>query len=376
MLAMIKEKKKKESFNVISEKILNSENNLDIFENFEAKEKNVVESIKLIWANYEQYCTEYKNIINNLIEKKVNDFNQNLLKFKMICINNLSEAQKSTDESDIITLDNDYFQAFHQTLKELNIGRDALMNYLEVRNNECDYIINEGIKFDEEIMNDLKNILNKIQTKNLYFKDLFLKNDENNHLEKEKIIEENEIKENDENIINNKDNNNNDNINLNDNNINENNDNIDNNIDDNINIEEIKKNNGFFENQNDINNLDNIDKTNKIHFINNNKAIQENNNIINDNNNNGIYNSLEVSLLSNQDEVNQHQYIDATFDANEYEHEILVNESPEKLNNDNNNNYALDEPNNLINKENNKNNSDIKMVKSASSCGFNENMEE
>ena len=374
MLAMIKEKKKKESFNIISEKILNSEKNLDFFESFEKKEKNVVESIKLIWANYEQYCTEYKNIVNNLIEKKVNDFNQNLLKFKMICINNLSEAQKSTDESDIITLDNDYFQAFHQTLKELNIGRDALMNYLEVRNNECDYIINEGIKFDEEIMNDLKNILNKIQNKNLYFKDLFLKNDENNNVEKEKIIEENEIKENDENIINNKDNND---INLdnNNNNINENNDKIDN-IDDNINIEEIKKNNGFFENKNDINNLDNIDKTNKTHFINKNKIIQENNNIIDDNNNNGIYNSLEVSLLSNQDEVNQHQYIDATFDANENEHEILVNESPEKLNNNDNNNYVLDEPNNLINKENNKNNSDIKMVKSASSCGFNENMEE
>ena len=366
MLALIKEKKKKESFNIISEKILNSEKNLDFFETFETKEKNVVEIFKLIWANYEQYSIEYKNIINNLIEKKVNDFNQNLLKFKMICINNLSEAQKSTDESDIITLDNDYFQAFSQTLKELNIGRDALMNYLEVRNNECDYIINEGIKFDEEILNDLKNILNKIQKKNLFFKDLYLKNEENNNLEKEKTKEENEIKENniDENNNENKDNNPDNNL--------------DNNIDDNINIEEIKKNNGFFEDKNDINNLDNIDNTNKTHFINNYKVIQENNNIINDNNNNGIYNSLEVSLLSNQDEVNQHQYIDATFDANENEHEILVNESPDKLNNDGkDNNCILDGPNNLINEENNnKNNGDIKMVKSSSSCGFNENIEE
>ena len=364
MLALIKEKKKKDSFNIISERILNSEKNFDLFENFETKEKNVIEIIKLIWANYEQYNTEYKNIINNLIEKKVNDFNQNLLKFKMICINNLSEAQKSTDESDIITLDNDYFQAFHQTLKELNIGRDALMNYLEVRNNECDYIINEGIKLDEEILNDLKNTLNKIQKKNSFFKDLYLKNEENNNLEKEKNIEENEIKENNMND---------------DNNNNENKDNNqDNNIQENINIEEIKKNNGFFEDKNDINNLDNIDNTNKSHFINNNKIIQENNNIINDNNNNGIYNSLEVSLMSNQDEVNQHQYIDATFDANENEHEILVNESPDRSNNnDKDNNFILDEPNTLINKENsNKNNLDIKMVKSASSCGFNENIEE
>ena len=371
MLAMIKEKKKKESFNVISEKILNNEKNLEFYDDLNLKEKNVIENIKLIWANYEQFSNEYKNIINNLIEKKVNDFNQNLLKFKMICINNLSEAQKSTDESDIITLDNDYFQSFHQTLKELNIGRDALMNYLEVRNSECDYIINEFIKFDEEIMTDLKNVLNKIQNKNLFFKELFLKNEENS---------DNEINKQDKNVEEEKDNINNIEFN---NNKNEENENDLNDLNDNINIEEIKKNNGFFENKNDINNLNNIDNTNKINYIHNNDLINNTKNILSDNDNNGIYNSLEVSLLSNQDEVNVHQYIDATFDANANEHEILLNESPEKLNNDSsNNNYILDEPNTLINKDNNyennlnNNNQDLKMVKSQSSCGFNDNIEE
>lgn len=371
MLAMIKEKKKKESFNVISEKILNNEKNLEFFDDLNLKEKNVIENIKLIWANYEQFSNEYKNIINNLIEKKVNDFNQNLLKFKMICINNLSEAQKSTDESDIITLDNDYFQSFHQTLKELNIGRDALMNYLEVRNSECDYIINEFIKFDEEIMTDLKNVLNKIQNKNLFFKELFLKNEENS---------DNEINKQDKNVEEEKDDINNIEFN---NNKNEENENDLNDLNDNINIEEIKKNNGFFENKNDINNLNNIDNTNKINYIHNNDLINNTKNILSDNDNNGIYNSLEVSLLSNQDEVNVHQYIDATFDANANEHEILLNESPKKLNNDSsNNNYILDEPNTLINKDNNyennlnNNNQDLKMVKSQSSCGFNDNIEE
>ena len=167
MLALIKEKKKKESYNVISEKILNSNTDISFLDSF--KEKNIIETIKLIWANYEQYSNECKNIVQNIIDKKVSDFNQNLLKFKIICINNLTEAQKSTDESDVITLDNDYFQGFHQTLKDLNIGRDALMNYLEVRNNEIDYIIKEGINFDEEILNDLKNILNKIQKKKHFF---------------------------------------------------------------------------------------------------------------------------------------------------------------------------------------------------------------
>ena len=359
MLGMIKEKKKKESFNVISEKILNSEKNLEFFDEFNLKEKNVIENIKLIWANYEQYTNEYKNIINNLIEKKVSDFNQNLLKFKMICINNLSEAQKSTDESDIITLDNDYFQSFHQTLKELNIGRDALMNYLEVRNSECDYILNEYNKFNEEIMADMKNILNKIQNKNLFFKELYLKNEENANSEdaqKEKNIEEKDNNEKNEN-------------------------NMDD-IDDNINIDEIQKNKGYFENKDDINNLNNIDKTNKINYINNQDIPKNNNEILLDDNNNAIYNSLEVSLLSNQDEVNVQQYINATFDANANEHEILVNESPEKSNQENNNNkLLLDEKNTLINKDNNNennniNDTDIKLVKSASSCGFNENIEE
>ena len=352
MLALIKEKKKKDSYNIISEKILNTNKDNSFMEQF--KEKSIIENIKLIWANYEQYSNEYKNIINNIIDKKVSDFNQNLLKFKMICINNLSEAQKSTDESDIITLDNDYFQGFHQTLKDLNIGRDALMNYLEVRNNECDYIIKEGIKFDDEILNDLKNVLNKIQKKNIFFKDLYLKNEENKENEKE--------------------------------NENENGDN--NNINDNINIEEIKKNNGFFENKNDINNLNNIKNTNKVNYIN--KDMNENNIFENENNNNnGIYNSLEVSVLSNMEEGNiKNKYIDATFGTNINEHEIFVNESPNKINNDNNNdnnnNFVLDAPNTLINQnnmnninENNKNNdNNNKTNKSNSSNGFNDNIDE
>ena len=246
------------------------------------------------------------------------------------------------------------------------------MNYLEVRNSECDYIINEFIKFDEEIMTDLKNVLNKIQNKNLFFKELFLKNEENSG---------NEINKQDKNVEEEKDNINNIEFN---NNKNEENENDLNDLNDNINIEEIKKNNGFFENKNDINNLNNIDNTNKINYIHNNDLINNTKNILSDNDNNGIYNSLEVSLLSNQDEVNVHQYIDATFDANANEHEILLNESPEKLSNDssNNNNYILDEPNTLINKDNNyqnnlnNNNPDMKMVKSQSSCGFNENIEE
>ncbi len=366
MLALIKEKKKKDSFNIISEKILNSNKDNNFMNYF--KEKNVIETIKLIWANYEQYSNEFKNIIENMIDKKVSDFSQNLLKFKMICINNLTEAQKSTDESDVITLDNDYFQGFHQTLKDLNIGRDALMNYLEVRNDECDYIIKEGIKFDEEILNDLKNILNKIQKKNIFFKDLYSKNEINKNEENENV------NENENNNDNNNDNNNN-NIN----------NNINDSINDNINIEELKKNNGFFENKNDINNLNNIDNTNKINYINNINNDINDNNIFGNDNNNGIYNSLEVSVLSNAEEAHiKNQYSDATFGTNINEHEIFVNESPNKIvnidNNGNNNDFRLDSPNTLINKDNNMNNNknDInnKTSKSTSSCGFNDNIDE
>ena len=349
MLALIKEKKKKESYNVISEKILNSNTDISFLDSF--KEKNIIETIKLIWANYEQYSNECKNIVQNIIDKKVSDFNQNLLKFKIICINNLTEAQKSTDEGDVITLDNDYFQGFHQTLKGLNIGRDALMNYLEVRNNEIDYIIKEGINFDEEILNDLKNILNKIQKKNIFFKDLYMKNDENNNQENEN---------------------------------NNNNNNNENNINENINIDEIKKNNGFFENKNDINNLNNIDNTNKKYYANN---INNENNLFGNDNNNGIYNSLEVSVLSNAEDGHiKNQYMDATFDTNVNEHEIFVNKSPNRMDNDvnNRNDYMLDAPNNLINNNNNMNNSESekkidnnsKTSKSTSSCGFNDNIDE
>ena len=84
-------------------------------------------------------------------------------------------------------------------------------------------------------------------------------------------------------------------------------------------------------------------------------------------------------MLSNAEEGNiKNQYIDATFGTNVNEHEIFVNESPEKMNNGNNvndNNYMLDAPNTLIN-QNNKNNENNKTSNSASSYGLNENIEE
>ena len=163
VLALIQEKKNKKSLNVISEKILNPEEKSFLFKN--DKEKDIVELIKKIWSDYEEYSVKSKESIENNIEKIVSDFNKNLLQFKMICLNNLTEAQKQKNNTDVITLDNDYFQTFHQTLKDLNIGRDALINYLDVRNNECDFLVNDFIKFEDEIIKDLQNILKKINNK-------------------------------------------------------------------------------------------------------------------------------------------------------------------------------------------------------------------
>ena len=349
LFALIQEKKKKESLNIISEKVLNPNNKNNFLNSF--KGNDIIENIKLIWANYENFSNEYKENIFHMIDKKVSDFNSNLFKFKRICINNLSDAQKATDDSDIITLDNDYFQGFHQTLKDLNIGRDALMNYLEVRNNECDCIVKEGIKFDEEILNDLKNILNKIQSKKIEFDELYNQPEQQENLEN--------------NIENN--NNNNDesantkmdtNFDINDN------QNINNNfnINDNLNIND------------NINNNLNINDNN----LNINNKIFENGYYIGRNNNgmDGVYNSMDVSMLSVVEEGNikneytekQQEQIKPSIGAGANEYEVFTNnehniDNNNNLNNNNNennvndnndNNFLLDQPNNtLINGQNN-----------------------
>ena len=163
LVGSLQEKRKEESFNIIYDKILFPEKETSI--NSKLLDKEIINTIKSIWTLYNDYSIQNKENIAQSIEQKLEDFNQNLMKFKAICINNIKEAQKSQDQNDIITLGNEYFVKFNKTLKELNVGKEALINYLEIRNKEIDFDLNSSILFDSEILSDLQKISSKIKNK-------------------------------------------------------------------------------------------------------------------------------------------------------------------------------------------------------------------
>ena len=128
-------------------------------------QEKIVNILNEINEAYHNYSNTIKDNLDNKIKEKVEDFKNNFVKFKLICLNNLKFLQKNKN-GDIITLDDDYFIDLRKTLNELNIGKNALMKYLDVRNEECNYEKNESEKFDKEIFEDLQKVLYKIKNKN------------------------------------------------------------------------------------------------------------------------------------------------------------------------------------------------------------------
>ena len=101
-------------------------------------QEKIVNILHEINEAYHNYSNKVKENLDNKIKEKVEDFKNNFVKFKLICLNNLKFLQKNKN-GDIITLDDDYFIDLRKTLNELNIGKNALMKYLDVRNEECNY---------------------------------------------------------------------------------------------------------------------------------------------------------------------------------------------------------------------------------------------
>ena len=134
--------------------------------NYNDTQEKIVNILNAINEAYHIYSNTVKEDLDNKVKEKVEDFKNNFVKFKLICLNNLKFLQKNKN-GDIITLDDDYFKDLRKTLNELNIGKNALMKYLDVRNEECEYEKNESEKFDKEIYEDLQKILLKIKNKNV-----------------------------------------------------------------------------------------------------------------------------------------------------------------------------------------------------------------
>lgn len=126
---------------------------------------------------YDEYDINYNLNFKKKLNENFEDFRENLKKFKVICMNSLSDAnsklkkqiKNKTDEdknlNDIIVIDDEYFKHLHSTVKELNIGKEALMKYATVKNEEMNNEIESKENFDKEIEKDIDNLIKKLKSK-------------------------------------------------------------------------------------------------------------------------------------------------------------------------------------------------------------------
>ena len=140
----------------------------------DSKGKKIKELLNEVGKSYDEYCIDYEINFNKKLNEKFEDFKDNLKKFKIICMNNLSNAKMKAKEkkktcnddanlNDIILIDDDYFKQLHSTVKELNKGKEALMNYINARNEEMNKEVDNKNKFDIEIQNDINSLIAKIK---------------------------------------------------------------------------------------------------------------------------------------------------------------------------------------------------------------------
>jgi hypothetical protein len=119
-----------------------------------------LEELKLV---YSEYSTFYQRFLRNKSYQKIEDFKENLLKYKSICLSSIA-GSKSFNKTEII-LEEDYFLELHKTINELNLGKDALVKYMDMLNKRFDEEKGQYTEFSNEIALDLMSLINKIKNK-------------------------------------------------------------------------------------------------------------------------------------------------------------------------------------------------------------------
>ena len=119
----------------------------------------------------------YTQIVNSLNQNareksisKVTKFKDEFCNFKNTCLISLTET-KTKKNTDVIVLEDEYFQEIHKTVKNLNNNKLMLIDYISELSKDImsDYGNNEDIKeFTKEINNDIKNIMDKLRKKTDY----------------------------------------------------------------------------------------------------------------------------------------------------------------------------------------------------------------
>ena len=109
--------------------------------------------------------------VNKQIKQKLDNFINNLNKFKKLCIESLQNQMISSDKSlyinnsnitseeDLILIEEDLFLEIHKTVQQLTKGKSSLLDYIDIIYNEIIEDIKNLIKSKEEIHKRLTTII-------------------------------------------------------------------------------------------------------------------------------------------------------------------------------------------------------------------------
>jgi hypothetical protein len=123
----------------------------------------VVQYLDELKQTYSQYSTISQRFLRTKSVQKVEDFKENLLKYKSICLSSIANSKNFNKTETIV--EEDYFLEIHKTVNELSLGKEALVKYMDMLNKKFEDEKNQYREFSNEIALDLMSLINKIKNK-------------------------------------------------------------------------------------------------------------------------------------------------------------------------------------------------------------------
>ena len=132
---------------------------------------DVSKLFKELMNSYNEYLIQFNKEYMATLNMKVDDYKENLKKFKLICLNNLNKVKSvnnnNSNLSEIVLSNETYLINVHNTLKELSQGKKALISYITATNQEINNLLTNKTSFIQDIKTSLTTLLNTFKSKNI-----------------------------------------------------------------------------------------------------------------------------------------------------------------------------------------------------------------
>ena len=143
--------------NQYEEEIKSNEKQGNSFNSIDSQFKEIIDLSKLV-------SEQYNSNLNEKSLTKINNFKKDFFYFKTSCLSALNET-KAKKISDLIILEDDYFLNLHQTIKNFNISKVKLIDYLKQIKKEFNDDKSQINEFEAELSQDINAIIEKMKNK-------------------------------------------------------------------------------------------------------------------------------------------------------------------------------------------------------------------